>query len=710
MTAKKRKSNKFTTHMQKKLLIVFGVVILLLIALSVKVISINVSKGYDYSKEVYDNFNYDSRSIPARRGDITDRNGTVLAYSTKVYNLIIDSKIMLSEEEYRQPTVEALLSNFDIDAAQLNKFLDENAEKKKNGGQPSSYRRFLMGLEAEEISGFNELMSAKNSKIKGVWFEEEYKRTYPFDSLACDLIGFASEANGGEIGIESYYDKYLSGTDGRIYGYIDDNSYESSRKNAVNGDTVVTTIDYTVQNIIESEIRAFNEEYGSDEMSVIVMNPNNGEILGMADYPDFDLNNPRDMSKIYTEEYFNSLSDKEKVEKMYDVWSNYGVSSLYEPGSVFKPFVVAAAMEEKVCAPTDVFVCDGGATVDNTRILCNGGVGQGKLTLAGTLEQSCNDCLMQIAEKLGADKFLKYLDLYKFGTGTEIDLGGEEKGIIKESEGYMDVDLATNSFGQNMNVTMVQMMSAFSSLINGGYYYRPHTVKEIRTESGDVIEKYDPVLVTQTVSTETSRSIREMLRSVVDYGTAYLLRMDGYSIGGKTGTAEKAGRDKKNYVVSFMGFAPAENPQVLVYVVIDSPKCIPYDTAYSPQYVSRKIYEKLFPYLGITADNADYNCDVYYDPDNLTATAHKQPHGPTVNIDPPIKLPDGFSLNEEEEAIRVKPEKNDETADTESPGEDEGEPSVEDEAETEPLQEENESRASEEIPDNEVTQPPPDDE
>lgn len=658
MAVKKRKSNKITILMQKKLLIVFGVVILLLIALSAKVIYINVNKGYDYSKQVYDNFSYDSRTIPARRGDITDRNGTVLAYSTKVYNLIIDSKIILSDEGYRQPTVDALLSNFDIDAEELNAFLDENADKKKNGERPSSYRRLLKGLEADDISNFNELMSKKDSKIKGVWFEEEYKRTYPFNSLACDLIGFASEANGGEIGIESYYEKYLAGTNGRVYGYINDNSYETGRKNAVNGNTVVSTIDYTVQNIIEGEIKSFNETYGSNAMAVVVMDPNTGEILGMADYPTFDLNNPRDMSGIYTDEYFNSLSDEEKVEKMYDVWSNYCISELYEPGSVFKPFTVAASMEENVCDPKDVFECDGEATVDGARILCNGGEGQGRLTLAGSLEESCNDCLIQISARLGKEKFLKYLDTYKFGNKTEIDLGGEEKGIVKSIEGYMDVDLATNSFGQNLNVTMVQMMSSFASLINGGYYYKPHTVKEIRTESGDVIEKFDPVLVTQTISTDTSKIIREMLRSVVDYGGGYLLRMDGYSIGGKTGTAEKVGRNKKNYVVSFMGFAPAENPQVLVYVVIDTPHCIPYDNSISAQYVSRNIYTKLFPYLGITPDYADYSCDIYYDADNLEATAVKQPYGPIVNPDPPQKLPEGFTFDDEEEGIRVNPQDN----------------------------------------------------
>lgn len=607
MTVKKQKKDKkFTVMMQKKLLFVFLAVIVFLIALSVVLFRINHKKNEDYSKAVYDNFTYDSRTIPARRGDITDRNGTVLAYSTKVYNLIIDMKVLLSDATYREPTVNAILRNFDINEAELNSYIDENAAKKAKGENPSSYKRLLTSLTEAEIEAITAEMEEKDSKIHGIWFEEEYKRIYPYNTLAADVIGFASEANGGELGIESYYEEYLAGIDGRKYGYIDNSAYESTIIEQKNGDKIVSTIDIFTQNVIEEEVQIFNDAYGSASTSVIVMDPDTAQILAMCDYPTFDLNNPRDMSSMYSEDELSAMTEEERLEALFGIWSNFGVSSIYEPGSVFKTFTVATALEEAVSDSEDTYECDGGEVYNSARISCRGGDGHGVISLGESLCWSCNDALMQIGMKEGTAMFSKYIRSFKFGEKTEIDLPSEGAGILVDGENMMDVDLATNAFGQNLNVTMVQMASAFASVINGGYYYKPHVVKEIQNSAGETIKEIEPVLVGRTVSEETSKIMRSYLRGVVDYGTGYLLYREGYSIGGKTGTAEKQPRDKENYVVSFMAFAPAEDPEIMVYVVIDSPNCSIYDSSTSAQIVASAIMDRIMPYYGVSQDYADY--------------------------------------------------------------------------------------------------------
>lgn len=648
MAVRSTKSKKFTTKMKTKLLYIFILSGLLLISLSVVLIRMNLRKGKMYSKAVYDNFTYDSRTLPARRGDITDRNGTILAYSTKVYNLIIDSKVILSNQDYRNPTVEALAKFFpELDVKELNAFLDENKDKSNK----SSYKRFLQDLSESDIKDFQKEME-KNKVIKGVWFEAEYKRTYPFGSLAADMLGFASEANGGEIGVEQTYNKYLSGVDGRTYGYIDDSSYKSQVIPAINGNTVVTTLDYGIQNIIEKAIRDFNEEYGSLTTTVVVMNPQNCEVLGMADYPTFDLNNPRDVSSMYTEEELEKMDEEKRVEAYYSLWKNNAVSKIYEPGSVFKTFTISELIEEDLVTLKDVFTCDGKGVYNNARILCHGGEGHGDLTVAGALGQSCNDCLMQFGEILGKSTFCKYLNNFKLGQKTDIDLPSEEAGILIAEKGMMDVDLATNTFGQNLNVNMIQMMSTFSSIINGGNYYRPHVVKEIIDSSGELVEEIEPVLVARTVSEETSAIMRTILRGVVDYGTGGYVYLDGYSIGGKTGAAEKVPRDKKSYIVSFMGFAPAENPEILVYATIDTPDVELYDTSWAAQILTAAIMKELVPYVGIPQDNPDYEREIYLDTETFEVVT-KRPSSVDINdVLPDVApaLPDEAKPEDNQEA------------------------------------------------------------
>lgn len=606
---KQKKSKIFTTKMQKKLLVTFLLIIAFLIVLIGRLFVITFGSGKNHSQAVYDNFAYDSRVIPARRGDITDRNGTVIAYSSKVYNLILDTKVMLSDEEYREPTVKALLKYFPLNADELNAYIDENAAKKADGQAPSSYKRLLTTLTEEDILGFLAAQDEENSNIKGVWFEEEYKRQYPYNTLASDVIGFSSATGGGQVGLEKFFNDRLAGIDGREYGYIDNNAYSTSVIEQVNGDKVVSTIDVFVQNVIEEELRIFNKGYGCESASILVMDPNTGEIYGMCDYPTYDLNNPRDLSISLSDEKIaeiEKLPEEKRVAAMYELWSAYGVHTMYEPGSVFKTFTIATALEEAISDLDDMYVCDGVGIYDSSKILCHGGDGHGDMSLGETLALSCNDALMQIAMKEGVTIFSKYIRAFNFGKTTGVELPFEASGMLISPDKMMDVDLVTNSFGQNLNVTMVQTAAAFASVINGGNYYKPQIVKEIQNSAGEVIDRVEPELIGKTVSSETSKIMRSYLRSVVDYGTGFLIYRDGYSIGGKTGTAEKYPRDKESYVVSFLSFAPAEDPEMIVYVVIDSPNIEEYDSSIAAQIVTANIMDRLMPYFGVEKNNADY--------------------------------------------------------------------------------------------------------
>ncbi len=613
--------NEITTKMHNKLLVVFLIVTVLLLVLAIILIRISMKKNEDYSKAVYDNFKYDSKTISAKRGDITDRNGTILAYSAKVYNMILDTKVLLASKNAKEPTLALLKKHFpELDMNELNSFIAENEEATIK----STYRRLLMGLTADEIADFKAEM-AENKDIKGLWFEEQYQRMYPYNSLASDLIGFASESNGGELGMESQYQSYLAGTDGRTYGYIDDNNYVSETINPTNGCTIVSTIDYTIQNIVERAISSFNKEYGSVSTSAVVMDPNTGEVLAMADYPTFDLNNPRDLTAVYTQEQLDKLSDEEMVDAYYKLWSNSTISWLYEPGSVFKSFVVASAIEEGLAHTNDVWTCDAVAVYNGASIHCHNLEGHGDITSVGALVYSCNDALMQMGAMLGKTRFNRYLHIFQFGQKTAIDLPGEEQGLLINENNMMDVDLATNSFGQNLNVNMVQMTAAFASLINGGYYYQPYTVKEVRNASGDTVVANKPTLVARTISSQTSEEMRQYFRAVVDFGAYWIASLEGYSMGGKSGTAQKAGRLDDSFVVSFMGFLEAENPQFLIYVVIDSPQIETYNNSSAAQMIFHEIAANLTMYYGIPQTKEDYwlkfkvNAD---DPTYRTAPAY----------------------------------------------------------------------------------------
>lgn len=604
----------FTQYMQEKLAVTVLVITLALFALVMVLYNIIKNNNEDYNKIVLSQHSsYDSRTLPYQRGNIVDRNGTYLATSTKVYNLIIDARMIMTGQDeenntnkYLNATVTALSAAFGYDRTELTDLIRNNPD--------SPYIRYAREITNDQKEAFEQLASETNKtnsdndipdRVNGVWFEEEYKRYYPYDDLACSVIGFSSaDGTTGTGGIEQSYNSTLIGTNGREYGYLNDESnLESVIKPAVNGNTIVSTIDVNIQGIVEKYIDQWMTETGSENIGVVVMDPNNGEILAMASDRKYDLNNPRDLSVRYTEAEIAAMTEEERTNAWYGLWRNFCVSDTFEPGSPSKIFTISAALEEGVISGNESYVCDGVQEVGGHDIHCVNRYGHGPLTVEESLMVSCNDVLMQIAAQEGKNTFYKYYDMFGFGQKTGIDLPGEADtsslGFTAETAG--PADLATNSFGQNYNCTMVQMAAAYCSVLNGGSYYEPHVVKQILNENGSVVKKVEPVLVRETVSQRTSDFIKKALYDTVnaEKGTGKAAKIEGYEIGGKTGTAEKLPRGNRNYVVSFIGFAGLERPEVLVYVAIDQPHVEdqPHST-YASQ-VFCNIMKEILPYMNI---------------------------------------------------------------------------------------------------------------
>lgn len=566
------------------------------VALLVRIYSIDRNRGDSYKKKVLSQNSYKSSVLNYQRGSIKDRNSTILAQSVRKFNLIIEPQTLLDNEEMRKETLAKIAQYFAYDTGKLEGIIEEHPNSK--------YQRIadLQELTEDQIKGFREEQK-KTNLLDAVWFEETYTREYPLKTIACNIVGFTSSDNQGTYGVEGTYNDELNGKTGREYGYFDaDMEFQRTIKKAVNGNSVVLTIDANVQRVIENQIRKYNKDVGAENIAVMVMNPNNGEVLAMASQNTFDLNNPQDLTYMYAEEEIAGMDQKTKSEKLLTMWSNYCIASAYEPGSTYKPFTVAAGLDEGVIRASDYFSCGGVMDVSGVDIHCSNRSGHGSLSLEESMMQSCNSALMQIGAKLGRTRFSKYNKIFGFGQKTGIDLPGETAGLIHTEEELNPVELATSSFGQTQTVTMVQMLSGFCSLINGGNYYQPHIVKEIQNENGAVVESVEPIVVKKTVSATTSRVICKEMKATVEEGTAAPAQVKGYSIGGKTGTAEKRPVSERNYLVSFIGCVPTENPQAAIYVIIDQPHVEDQaHSTYATEFAS-KIMKKILPFLGLYAE------------------------------------------------------------------------------------------------------------
>lgn len=609
-------TKKFPKRMQKKLVMLFMAIILAFVVLIGRITFINVFKGGKYTKIVLDQQQYGNKKIPYKRGDIVDRNGTKMATSERVYNVILDVVVITDEgksEKYIDPTLEVLEECFQIDPDEVKEIIDDNPQSRyeilKKGVSYADAQKFQKTIEEDQKKKENQ---KEGSKIQGIWLEEDYHRTYPYGTLASDVIGFSVSGNQGAIGIESAYNEILNGTDGREYGYFEDTSaVERTVKAAKNGNTVVSTIDVTLQSIVEKYILEFNEahkgeerkeEPGSKNTAVIIMDPNSGEILAEASYPNFDLNEPRDLTSWYTEKALSKMSEQDKLDAMNNLWRNFCVSDAYEPGSTVKPFTLAAGLETGALTGQESYVCGGGTWKTDWFIRCHNTDGHGPENVNQAIANSCNVALMAMADKIGVENFIRYQHIFGFGEYTGIDLPGEAatENLLFTMENMGETDLATSSFGQSFNVTMTQMVAAFSSLVNGGNYYEPHVVRQIQDENGNVIQTKDPTLLRKTVSRQTSERVKEALRAVMTEGTGVPANVEGYDIGGKTGTAEKLPRGSGSYLLSFIGYAPQENPEVVIYVVVDEPNVKNQELSSYVLELSQKIMAEAFPYLGIT--------------------------------------------------------------------------------------------------------------
>ena len=615
---RKRPAVKMSRTMKMKLMVLFSLLVFCLLGLIGRLMYIEYTSGEAYTKKVLSLQSYDSVTLPFQRGEIVDAKGTVLATSVAVYNVILDCSVMTSDEDYIEPTINALVECFpDLDRSTLEGY----AKDKKD----SRYIILEKKLPYDQIQPFVEKQDAVdddgdkiNPFIKGVWFETEYQREYPFGNLASSLIGFTSAGNVGTTGLENYYSDTLNGVNGREYGYLNsDNDFEKNIVSPQDGDTLVTSIDANVQSIVEAKIKEFSETYkdnaregvGAEDIAVIIMNPNTGEIVAMADYPTFDLNNPRDLSFMYSEDELADISDEDQMNILNELWQNYCVTATYEPGSVQKPFTVACGLETGTLTTDMTFFCDGGENIADYRIRCVNRSGHGLETVEKSLMDSCNDALMQMSYLIGPENFLEYQSVFGFGQKTGVDLPGEANTstLVFDLDTIKTIDLATNSFGQNYNCTMVQMASAFSSLINGGNYYQPHVVTKITDSKGNTVSNIDSLLMKKTVSESTSDILKSYLRSVVSDGTGGTAKVDGYSMGGKTGTAQMYDeethlRKKGCYLVSFIGYVPYDNPQLVIYCVVNQPNTEDQAHSYYAQNIVREILEEVLPYMNIYPD------------------------------------------------------------------------------------------------------------
>lgn len=613
-----KKDKKLTPLMKNKLLFAFVVIMAVFLFLVISLIMINVKSGKEYEQLVLAQQGSNSSPIPYRRGDILDSNGTTLATTKKIYNLILEPKNILEKDENKDATVAALKKYFGFTDAELTELLEN---------ENSYYEIAKKDLEYDQVKPFKDFLETEEGyKVTGVLFEEKYERVYPNNELACHLIGYTIGTNDGQGGIEGAYDEYLNGSNGREYTYInDDNSVAKSIEAPTNGYNLVTSIDANTQAIVQEKVENYMASEGAANVSVLVMDPKTCNILALYNSHGYNPNDAYDIDAVKyqfkTEEEFEQFkknaTDEETVDALAKVWRNFVVSDVFEPGSTYKTFTIAGALEEAVVDENYTHVCDGGEQVDTYYIQCHiAGYGSvhGELNLSGALENSCNDVLMDVAKKEGATTFDKYQKLFGFGQATNVDIPGEPSDADFESVIYHEdtlniTELATSSFGQGVCVSMMQLCTAFCSVINGGYYYEPSVVQRIEDEDGNIIDNLENVLVRRTVSEETSDIMRQQLFMVVEQGTGRKAAVEGYTIGGKTGTAEKLPRGNGKYMISFIGFAPVEDPQVVIYVVVDEPNTPDQSTSAASSYLFADIAVELFPYMNIYKSNDNTDLD-----------------------------------------------------------------------------------------------------
>ena len=564
------------TFNRKKVMIVFVSVFFIMMFLIGRLVYLMIFCSEYYGNKA-ENLHERERDIKAARGKLLDANGTVLATNKSVCTI----SVIHNQMEEPEKAIAMLVKELGIS--------EETARKRVE--KVSSIERVKTNVAKETGDAI------RAYGLSGVKVDEDYKRYYPYGTLASKVLGFTGADNQGILGLEVKYDEYLQGTNGKILTLTDARGIEienagESRLEPVNGYDLCLSLDYNIQMYCEQAAKKVCTKKSADSVSVIVMNPQNGELMAMVNYPEFDLNDPFTLVGDTGE----SVSAEEKQNLLNKMWRNQCISDTYEPGSTFKIITAAAALEEGVVKLDDAFFCPGYKIVEDRRIRCARTTGHGAETFETGIMNSCNPVFMELGERLGAENFVGYFKQFGLLSKTNIDLPGEAGTIMHKTENIGPVELATISFGQSFQITPIQLVTTVSSIINGGTRVTPHFGVSVQDADGNTVKTFSYETHENICTAETSETMRYLLEKVVSEGTGKNAKIEGFSIGGKTATSQTLPRSDHKYISSFLGFAPADNPQVLVLVVINNPQGIYYGgTIAAP--VAKEIFENILPYL-----------------------------------------------------------------------------------------------------------------
>ena len=565
------------TFQRKKIVALMLMITIVMAALFGRLIYLMVFRSVYYEKIAQD-LHERERSIKAARGKIVDRNGIVLADNKSVCTIsVIHSQIKDPER-----VINVLQKELELPEETVRKRVEKI----------SSIERIKTNVPKET----GDAILAYD--LAGVKVDEDYRRYYPYDALASKVIGFTGGDNQGIVGLEVRYEEWLEGTDGKILTMTNASGGElvqegERREEPETGNQLTVSLDYNLQSYCEQAAQTVLQEKGADGVRIILMNPQNGEILAMVNEPEYNLNEPFSLNTDVS-----GISDKEKQDLLNQMWRNPSINDTYEPGSTFKIITTAAALEQHVLSVSDRFYCPGYKIVEDRRIRCHKTTGHGAEDFTQGIMNSCNPVFIELGLRLGADNFYHYFEQFGLLSKTGIDLPGEAATIMHKKDNIGQVELATISFGQSFQITPIQLVTTAASLINGGRRVTPHFGVSVQNAQGETIHTFSYDTTEGTVSTETSEILRGLLEKVVSEGTGKKAAIEGYSIGGKTATSQTLPRSEHKYIASFLGFAPAEDPQVIGLVVIDHPQGVYYGgTVAAP--VMKEIFENVLLYLGI---------------------------------------------------------------------------------------------------------------
>lgn len=570
---------KNKTYNKKKILVVFICAALILCALIGRLVWLMIFDA-EYYQELAQDLHEREREIKAARGEIVDRNGVVLATNRTVCTI----SVIHSQIEEPERVIEVLCSELEMEESEVRKKVEKVSSMEK-------IKTNVVKETGDRIRDYD---------LAGVKVDEDYKRYYPYGDLASRVLGFTGGDNQGIIGLEVKYEDYLKGTNGTILTVTDARGIEldgvaEDRIEPVAGQTLQVSLDYNMQAYCQQAAENVMEEKQAEAVSILLMNPQNGEIYAMVNVPEFDLNNPYELNTGVDED---SLTDEELQDQLNQMWRNRCINDTYEPGSTFKIITSSACLEEGVVSLDDTFVCPGYRIVEDRKIRCHKVGGHGQETFVEGIQNSCNPVFIDIGLRLGADRFYDYFEKFGLLKLTNVDLPGEAGTIMHKRENIGTVELATMTFGQSFQVTPIQMAVTVSSIINGGTRVTPHVGAAVLDTDGGTVETFEYETEKGIVSKETSETMQMLLESVVSEGSGKNAYIEGYSIGGKTATSQTLPRSANKYISSFIGFAPADDPQILGIVIIHDPKGVYYGgTIAAP--VLRDIYDNILPYLGI---------------------------------------------------------------------------------------------------------------